>query len=159
MDPLINPQKITLFFILILATAMSGCTDNNKIYDHSSPATIMTTSVVPQPTFISPPSHTSDTYRITISRFDASDDRVIISNTGTTEVSLFKWIIKTEPSNFTYTFPVYSLESGKSVTVFLNKTGQNTQGELYVPTGGWERQISKIELFNNQGNRIDNYGI
>ncbi|MGB7787207.1 lamin tail domain-containing protein [Methanoregula sp.] len=152
MDTLKNPLTIFFFLFLILVITICGCTERDQTVNNSSPGTVTMTGVAPQHTFISPPSHTSDLYKITISDFFAGNDSIRISNSGTTAVSMSGWILKTKPGNFTFIFPAFSLENGKSVTVFLNKTGQNTQEELFATEGGAGRNISTIALYDAQGN-------
>jgi hypothetical protein len=152
MDTLKNPLTIFFFLFLSLVITICGCTESDHSVNNSYPETVTMTGVVPQHTFISPPSHTSDIYKITISDFFAGNDSVRISNSGTTAVPMFRWILKTEPGNLTFIFPAFSLENGESVTVFLNKTGQNTQDELFATVGEIGRDISTIALYDEQGN-------
>ena len=68
MDPLKKFLLITSFCIfLILAIALCGCTEKVQTIANSTPTTVTNTTVLPQHTYVSPPSHTSDLYTVTIS--------------------------------------------------------------------------------------------
>jgi hypothetical protein len=127
-------------------TAICGCTEKVQ--------TITNSTVLPQHTYISPPSHTSDLYQITISEINTSKEGILISNRGTAEVSLFGWKLKNGSGNFSYTFPEFSLKPEKDVTVFLNKTGRNSDDELYATDGALKEPIDAIKLYDPQQNQI-----
>ena len=122
--------------------------DDSPLYRYDTP------TVVPQHTFISPPSHTSDYYRISVSGFFPRKDTVSISNNGSIPVSLYGWKLITEPGNLKFTLPVFSLSPGKSVMVFLNKSGRNTEDELFSGDGALTGNISSIGLYDDLGNQI-----
>jgi len=133
---------------------LCGCTENVQTTDNSTQTTVTNTAVLPQHTYISPPSHTSALYNVTISDVSTKNESVRISNHGTAEVSLFGWTLKTESGNIIYTFPGYSLNPGEEVTVFLNQTGQNSREELYVPESALNESVNTIELYDVLQNQI-----
>jgi hypothetical protein len=132
-------------------TSFSGCTDTIQIFGNSS---VGETAVVPQHTFISPPSHTSDFYRISVSGFFPRKDTVSISNNGSIPVSLYGWKLIAEPSNLKFILPGFSISPEKSVMVYLNKSGTNTGDELFFRDGALTGNISSIGLYDDRGNRI-----
>jgi hypothetical protein len=155
MDSLKKKFLITSFCLfLVLAVALCGCTENVQTTDNSTQTTVTNTIVLPQHTYISPPSHTSDLYNITISNVSTKNESVRISNHGTTEVSLHGWTLETKSGNLIYTFPEYSLKPGEEVTVFLNQTGQNSREELYVTESALNESFNTIKLYDTLRNQI-----
>jgi|WetSurMetagenome_2_1015567.scaffolds.fasta_scaffold445647_1 hypothetical protein len=140
---------------LILAVALCGCTENVRPIDNSSSSVVTNTTILPRHTYVSSPSHTSDLYNITISTVNTKNESVRISNRGTAEVSLYGWTLKTKSGNLIYSFPEYSLKPGDEVTVFLNKSGQNSREELYVTERVLNGSIDAIELYDELQNQID----
>jgi hypothetical protein len=151
MDSLKNPIPIFFFLVIVVLTSFSGCTNNVHIVGNSSAGE---TAVVPQHTFISPPSHTSDYYSISVSGFFPRKDIVIISNNGSIPVSLYGWKLIGEPGDLNFTLPGFSISPGKSVMVYLNKSGTNTEDELYSGDSALTGNISSIGLYDDRGNRI-----
>jgi len=78
--------------------------------------------------------------------YNASRKSVLISNNGTAVVSFYGWKIKTEPGNSSVAMPAFSLDPGETVTVYLNKTGENS-GDVLYPHGGFlEEPVTTIYL-------------
>ena len=137
--------KRFLVFILIMLVFLCGCTEQ-----HPAPGSLLpppaNTILTPQHTYISPPSHTSDSYRIVIGDYNAARKSVLISNNGTAVISIYGWKITTEPGNSSFEIPACSLGPGETVTVYLNKTGENTRDALYTHEGFLEEPVTAIYL-------------
>ncbi len=156
MDSLKKFFLITSFCIfLILAVALCGCTEKVQTIDNSSSSAVTNTTVLPQHTYVSPPSHTSDLYNVTISNVNTKNESVRISNRGTAGVPLYGWTLKTKSGNIIYTFPEYFLKPEEEVTVFLNQTGQNSREELYVTESALNESVNTIKLYDTLRNQID----
>jgi deoxyribonuclease-1-like protein len=96
----------------------------------------------------------SSTVQITDLSLD--EEWVKIMNTGTSSISLTGWELKDEGDKYTYTFPLFSLESGSTVTVHTEK-GMNTATELYWGSGRpiWNNDGDNARLYDINGNLVD----
>lgn len=94
----------------------------------------------------------SDVY---VSDLNLKDERVKISNKGSSPVSLNGWKVEDEGSKHTYTFPSYTLDSGSTVTVYTEK-GTNTASELYWGSGSpiWNNDGDTAYLYDNNGKLV-----
>ena len=77
-----------------------------------------------------------------IAGLDLQDEEVFIANADVTAVNLTGWTITDEGTRNTYTFPLFNLDAGASVTLHTGP-GNDTATDLY-----WDR---KSPVWNNDG--------
>ena len=90
-----------------------------------------------------------------VSSLDLQDELAQISNTGPSPVSLSGWKIEDEGSNHIYTFPSYTLDSGKTVTVYTEE-GTDTASELYWGSASsvWNNDGDTAYLYDDSGKLV-----
>ncbi|NLM29234.1 MAG: MBL fold metallo-hydrolase [Methanomicrobiales archaeon] len=93
-------------------------------------------SLTPRVTITQPPSG------VYIAGLDLLDEEVLITNADATAANLTGWMITDEGTRNTYTFPLFTLDAGASVTVHTGP-GNDTVTDLY-----WGR---KGPVWNNDG--------
>jgi competence protein ComEC len=90
-----------------------------------------------------------------VSDLNLQDERVQISNTGSSPVSLNGWKIEDEGSKHIYTFQSYTLNAGTTVTIFT-RMGTNSATELYWQLDDpiWNNDGDTAYLYDDSGKLI-----
>jgi len=98
----------------------------------------------------------SNSSAIEITDISLSEEWIQVTNNGENDVSLEKWYITDEASH-KFTFPVYTLQAGKSVTVYTAE-GTGTDGELYWGRSNvWNNDGDVATLYNADDEIVDRY--
>lgn len=90
-----------------------------------------------------------------VSDLNLQDERVQISNMGSSPVSLNGWKIEDEGSKHIYTFQSYTLNAGTTVTIFTGK-GTSSATELYWQLDDpiWNNDGDTAYLYDDSGKLI-----
>ncbi|KAF5032084.1 Lamin Tail Domain protein [anaerobic digester metagenome] len=101
-----------------------------------------TPTATPTPTPVATPAPTAAATRVSIAALDLQEEWVTVTNGASEPVDLTGWTIADEGMRNTYTFPVFTLDSGADVTVHSG-SGNDTATDLY-----WGRSSA---VWNNDG--------
>jgi hypothetical protein len=142
-----DPLKIFIFFLICLAIVTCGCTGDQGVSQKNTPI------ITPRHTYVSPPSHISDTYLLTLVH-GTDDNSVKILNGGTSSVSLMGWILDIEPENRSVILPAYSLGAGNIVTIIFEKNATTSDNEIVIDQVIRKGNLSHVVLLDGAGNQV-----
>ena len=164
-----------LIFVIYICLFSAGCTDSDgdqtisptnvkKTQEQSLDSTITPTQTyTPNPTKISTqvptPAKKTDP-PVYISALSLEGDYVTITNSGLSSVTLTGWKLMDDTEK-TYTFPSFTLGSGKSVTVYSGPDadgGVDSGTKLYWTAKYiWNNDGDTAKLYNSAGKLIDTH--
>lgn len=165
----------SIIFIVSFCLLSAGCTDSDgdqaaspandeMTQKQSSDSTLTATQTyTPSPTKTVTPAPTPTKRTgppVYISSLSLEDEYVTITNSGPSSVTLTGWKL-TDETEKTYTFPSFTLGSGKSVTVYSGpdaKGGVDSGTKLYWTAKYiWNNDGDTAKLYNSAGKLIDTH--
>lgn len=166
---------ICVIFIASFCLLSAGCTDSDGEQTDSPANDDMTQKQSSDSTFTATQTYTpSPTKTITpvptptertgppvyISSLSLGGEYVTITNSGSSSATLTGWKL-TDETDKTYTFPSFTLGSGKSVTVYSGpdaKGGVDSATKLYWTAKYiWNNDGDTAKLYNSAGKLIDTH--